>query len=331
MNYLVTGGTGFIGSALVRRLVHEGHNVRVLDNNLRGVPERLKDVAGSIELVSADIRDAGAVSEAARGMECVLHLAYLNGTEYFYSHPELVLDIGVRGMLNVLDACMEHNIRRFVLASSSEAYQTPPVIPTPEDVPLVVPDVLNPRYSYGGGKLISELMLVNWARKHFDWAVIFRPHNVYGPDMGWQHVLPQFVLRMQAAHEATPGGQPLQFPIQGTGQETRSFVHIDDFTDGLMVMLDRAEHLNIYHIGTMEEVSVADVARRLGHVAFGREVNIQPGEAPQGATSRRCPDIAKLAALGYQPRISLDAGLKHTAEWYIANRHLKPDGMGGRK
>jgi nucleoside-diphosphate-sugar epimerase len=149
--------------------------------------------------------------------------------------------------------------------------------------------------------------------------------------MGWQHVLPQFVLRMHAVHEGTPAGQPLAFPIQGTGQETRSFVHIDDFTDGLMLMLQHGQHQNVYHIGTMDEVSIADVARRLGRVAFNREVEIRPGEAPQGATNRRCPDVAKLRALGYQPRVSLDEGLRHTADWYIANRHLKPDGMGGRK
>ena len=95
-------------------------------------------------------------------------------------------------MISVLDACRHHGIRELVLASSSEVYQTPPGIPTPENVPLSVPDPLNPRYSYGGGKIICELMAINYGRQGFDRVLIFRPHNVYGPDMGWEHVLPQF-------------------------------------------------------------------------------------------------------------------------------------------
>ncbi len=146
--YLVTGGTGFIGSALVKRLVSEGHFVRVLDNNSRGALGRLAPVKSGIDFVEADIRDATAVAKAAKGIESVIHLAYVNGTEFFYSRPELVLDIALRGMLNVIDACRTNHIGELVLASSSEAYQTPPLIPTPEEVPLVVPDVMNPRYCY---------------------------------------------------------------------------------------------------------------------------------------------------------------------------------------
>ena len=139
-----------------------------------------------------------AVKDAIRGADCVCHLAYINGTEFFYSKPDLVLEVAVKGMVNVLDACVEHGVREFILASSSEVYQTPPLIPTPETVPLSVPDVLNPRYSYGGGKIISELLLINYGRKFFDRAMIFRPHNVYGPDMGTEHVIPQFITRMEA-------------------------------------------------------------------------------------------------------------------------------------
>ena len=84
-----------------------------------------------------------------------------------------------------------------VLASSSEVYQTPPQVPTDESAPLVVPDPLNPRYSYGGGKIISELMAINYGRKYFERVLIFRPHNVYGPDMGFEHVIPQFALRLK--------------------------------------------------------------------------------------------------------------------------------------
>src|SRR5437879_12454165 len=94
--YVVTGGTGFIGSALVRRLVREGHRVRVLDDNSRGAARKLGDAATAVELVTGDIRDPRAVTEAIRGADCVCHLAYVNGTEYFYSKPELVLDVAVK-------------------------------------------------------------------------------------------------------------------------------------------------------------------------------------------------------------------------------------------
>jgi len=196
---LVTGGSGFIGSGLVKALVRAGHRVRVLDDNSRGSPRRLAEVAEDIEFIACDIRDAAAVETAAKGMEEVHHLAFVNGTEFFYNQPDLVLDVGVRGMLNVVDACRKQNIGKLVLASSSEVYQTPPKIPTDESAPLSVPDVLNPRYSYSGGKLISELLAINFGRKHFERVLIFRPHNVYGPDMGFEHVIPQLASRRHAA------------------------------------------------------------------------------------------------------------------------------------
>lgn len=316
-SYLVTGGTGFIGSSLVRRLVRAGHRVRVLDNNSRGSTGRLADVAGDIEIVEADIRDAAAVNKASQGMDSMLHLAYVNGTEFFYSKPELVLDIAIRGMLNVIDACRANGIRDMVLASSSEAYQTPLVIPTSENVPLVVPDVMNPRYSYGGGKLACELMAINYGRTGFDRMTIFRPHNVYGPDMGWEHVLPQFVVRAVNAIAKTPSG-PVDFPIQGDGGQTRAFVHINDFTTGLMCQIERGEHLNVYHIGNPEEITVRQVVEEVFKV-LGREPRIIKGPLTQGSTQRRSPDITKLQGLGYMPAIPFAKGLPDLVNWYVAN------------
>jgi len=319
---LVTGGSGFIGSGLVKALVHAGAKVHVLDDNSRGRPRRLSDVEKDIEFIGGDIRNAEAVDAAARGMDEVHHLAFVNGTEFFYSQPDLVLDVGVRGMINVIDACRKQNVGNLILASSSEVYQTPPQIPTAEDAPLSVPDVLNPRYSYGGGKLISELMAINFGRKYFERVLIFRPHNVYGPDMGWEHVVPQFALRIQKLSAAQKDG-PLRFEIQGTGAETRSFCYVDDLVAGVMVMREKGEHLGIYHVGTTEELSIADVARLVAAEA-GRTIEIVPGKLQQGGTPRRCPDISKLAALGYRPRVSLAAGLKPTLDWYWNNADLAP-------
>ncbi len=319
---LVTGGSGFIGSALVKALVKDGHAVRVLDDNSRGAPRRLSDVANDIEFIAGDIRDPAAVLNATRGVDEVHHLAFVNGTEFFYSQPDLVLDVGVKGMANVIDACRAANVGKLILASSSEVYQTPPQVPTDETAPLIVPDPTNPRYSYGGGKIISELMALNYGRKHFERVLIFRPHNVYGPDMGFEHVIPQFALRLKRAAAQHPQGK-VPFEIQGDGSQTRSFCHVDDLVAGVLAMRAKGQHLGIYHVGTTEEVAIADLARRIAAHA-GREIEFISLPAPQGGTQRRCPDIGKLSKLGYAPQVSLANGLPPTVDWYWANESLAP-------
>jgi nucleoside-diphosphate-sugar epimerase len=319
MKYLVTGGSGFLGSALVLRLLKDGHEVRVLDNGSRGRIRRLSEVIDDIDYVEGDICDPDCVAAATAGVDSVCHLAYVNGTRYFYECPERVLEVGVKGMMNVLDACLEHDIGELVLMSSSEVYQTPPTIPTPENVPLVVPDVSNPRYSYGGGKIISELLALNYGRRHFERTLIIRPHNVYGPDMGAEHVIPAFALRMYGLRDHP--GNPVPFPIQGSGEETRAFVYVDDFIDGVSLVLQRGEDGGVYHVGTDNEVCIRDVAVEVAH-HFGRDIEIQPSDALAGATPRRCPDISKLRALGFTPSVTLRDGVGLTADWYSRNAEL---------
>lgn len=289
----------------------------MLDNNSRGAPGKLGDVLKSVEFVEADIRDTEAVKRAALDVDSIIHLAFINGTEFFYKKPELVLDVGVRGMLSVLDACRSNGIKELILASSSEVYQTPPKIPTDETVPLSIPNVLNPRYSYAGGKIISELLTVNYGRTGFDRVVIFRPHNVYGPDMGFEHVIPQFILKAIELIKETSSG-PIKFPIQGDGSQTRAFIHIDDFTEGLMRVIEKGKHLNIYHIGNPEEITIKEVAQKIVKY-FGREAEIIAGSRAEGGTQRRCPDISKLRTLGFSPKISFNKGLPSIIEWYTAH------------
>jgi nucleoside-diphosphate-sugar epimerase len=325
MRYLITGGAGFIGSALTRTLAASGHEVCVLDDMSRGRLDRLSGIG--CDFVHGDVRDQAVVTRAMQGCGRVIHAAYLQGTQTFYAEPREVLDVALRGMLNVLAACEATGCGELLLISSSEAYQVAPRVPTPEDVPLVVPDVLNPRYSYGGGKIACELMALAWARHgSLDRLVIARPHNVYGPDMGREHVIPEFCLRMNQLAAGQPTGT-IPFPIQGTGQETRSFCWITDCVDQLLMLaeppgasgahLGAGEHMNIYHVGTMDEHTIADVARRIA-ACYHREIKIVPGTLPKGSPPRRLPDTAKIGAAGWNgvDEMSFDEGLAETVSWY---------------
>jgi len=316
--FLVTGGTGFLGSALTRRLVGEGVRVRVFDDDSRGRAGRLNDLRDRIEYVNGDIRDPAAVARACEGVDLICHLAFVNGTEFFYTKPDLVLDVAVKGISNVIDGALRHHVPELLLMSSSEVYQEPPRIPTDETVTMSIPDPLNPRYSYGAGKLISEIMAINFGRRYFRRVTIVRPHNVYGIDMGAEHVIPQFVARLKALQSYPT--DPIPFEIQGTGLQTRSFVFIDDFIDGVMLVLARGEHLGIYHIGTLEEVSIETLARLVAE-HFGRPIKIVPGPPADGGASRRCPDITKMMKLGYRPNFTLRESLPGVVRWY--DEHLQ--------
>jgi dTDP-glucose 4,6-dehydratase/UDP-glucose 4-epimerase len=315
-HHLVTGGAGFIGSALVRRLIAEGHTVTVFDRFSRGKEARVHRDA---QIVHGDIRDShGMLGRSVRQADVIWHLAYVQGTQTFYADPKDVIDVALRGIMNVLHACeTSHHKKELILVSSSEVYQEPPaeMFPTGENVPLSVPDVTNPRYSYGGGKIASELATLAYSQAGLlKRAVIVRPHNIYGPDMGHEHVIPEFAARMRDL----PAGAR-EFPIQGSGLETRSFCHIDDCVDGLMVLLDRGEDRNVYHLGNPgQEMRIKGLAQMVAE-CFGRRVRVAPGELPKGSPKRRLPDISKLRELGFEPKVSLADGLPGTVEWYAAN------------
>ena len=255
------------------------------------------------------------------GCDSVIHLAYLQGTQTFYAEPRQVLDVAVRGMLNVLAACEATGCAELLLVSSSEAYQVATQVPTPETVALTVPDPLNPRYSYGGGKIACELMAVAWARTGvLDRLIIARPHNIYGPDMGREHVIPEFCLRMNRLVAEQPEGI-IEFPIQGTGLETRSFCYIADCVDQLALLLDKAPPLGIYHVGTMVERTIEQVALEVA-TCYGRQVKVIPGTLPKGSPPRRLPDTTKLdllAGIGGLPRTPFKDGLRATVDWYRRN------------
>ncbi len=323
MKVLVTGGSGFIGAALVRELVAAEHDVRVLDDHSRGKPARLASLEGQIELVCGDVRDYDAVRAATEGCEVVWHLAYINGTRFFYERPDAVLEVGVKGAIHTIDAALDAGVRRYVLASTSETYNQPSHVPTREDERLMIPDITNPRFSYGGGKITSELLTLHLGGRRGLETVIFRPHNIYGPDMGFEHVIPEVVARIV---ERTDGlkKKHIELPIQGDGSETRAFCYIDDGARGAFLAGERGESGHVYHLGTQHEVSIRALIEGIGE-ALDVRLDIVPGPLREGGTKRRCPDITKLSALGYTPEISLEEGLARTARWY-ADHYLHASG-----
>mgnify|MGYP001365977899 CR=1 FL=1 len=301
-NFLVTGGTGFIGAGICKMLLMLGHNVTILDNNSRGKISRILKIEKEIKFIKGDIRDKKKVFYSMKNIDAVIHLAYINGTKFFYKKPDLILDVAVKGLVNIFDGCIKYKIKELYLASSSEVYQTPVKIPTDESEPLKIPNIYNPRYSYGGGKILTELMGINYGKKFFKKLIIFRPHNVYGPDMGNEHVIPEFVKRFNKL-------KGKKFTIQGNGSETRSFIYIDDFIRAFKYILKKGKHLQVYNIGTNEKVTIKTLAKKLSKI-FNKKIIIKKTKLFKGSTKKRLPNIKKIKLLGFKQKIKLEQGLK---------------------
>ncbi len=300
--FLVTGGTGFIGSNICKLLLQNNHEVKIFDNNSRGSLKRIKGLKKKIKFIKGDIRNRVLLDKALKNTDAVIHLAYVNGTKYFYTKPVIVLDIAVKGILNVIEGCLKNKVKELYLASSSEVYQTPIKIPTDENEPLKIPNIFNPRYSYGGGKILTELMGIHYGKKYFKKLIIFRPHNVYGANMGNEHVVPEFINRFKFL-------KGKNFKIQGNGNEIRSFIYIDDFLQAFNLILKKGKHLNVYNIGTAEKVKIKDLAYKLSKI-FNKKIALKKTLLPKGGTKIRMPNINKIKKLGFKQKYNLENGLR---------------------
>jgi dTDP-glucose 4,6-dehydratase/UDP-glucose 4-epimerase len=304
---LVTGGRGFIGARLVDHLVSQGADVRVLDDGSRGRAE----LPPEVEALEGDVRDAEVVRAACRGVDAVAHFAAVQGTRNFYELPDVVLDVNLRGVLNVAQACAAEEVSRLVFSSSSEVYGIPAEFPTPESAPLVVPDPANPRWSYSASKIAGELVVVHAARRHGFEYVILRYHNVYGPAMGYDHVVPQFISRLLNGEE---------FTVQGDGTQRRAFCYVDDVVGPTATALAVAKAANhIFNIGNpAAEHSVNELVAALERVG-GRAITPRYVPFEQGGTDRRLPDVRQAQLiLGLRPTVMLEEGLRRTYDWYAS-------------
>jgi len=316
---LITGGAGFIGLHLANNLANDNYEVTILDNFARGsFDEEFKKLVEkpNVKFIQGDIIKTETFDKLDLDYDYVYHLAAINGTENFYNIPDKVLKVGIIGTINVLDWFVKQKKGKILFSSSSEAYsgtlnllgdKFP--IPTHENVPLVVEDPSNVRWSYGASKMLSEVAIYSWAKaysmKNF---VIIRYHNIYGPRMGNEHVIPQFIERI--VKNENP------FKIYG-GQETRTFCYIDDGVKATRMVMESSEtNGKTIHIGRSDnEIKILDLSKKLFEI-----VNVNPEikihESPKGSVMRRCPDTTKLQQLGFVPEVSLEEGLRKTFDWY---------------
>lgn len=320
---IVTGASGFIGYHLANYLSGQGEmEVTVIDNFARGTSDGMFQSLiekPNVIFIKADMTEKTFYSALSGRYDYVYHLAAINGTKNFYERPYDVLRANILTLMNMLEWCTKGNCGCFLYSSSSETYagtvncyldSHAEYIPTREDIPLTIDNVLNPRWSYGGSKLIGEIITANYGRVNDLPVKIIRYHNIYGPRMGFDHVLPEFIKRIY------DGENP--FTIYG-GEETRAFC---DVRDGVRateaVMLSDSCQGEIVHIGKSdEEVKIIDLLRKLLGIA-GKSPRLAVKAAPEGCVSRRCPCTDKLYRLtGYRVNISLDEGLPEIYQWYM--------------
>lgn len=315
---LITGGAGTIGYFLGKSLAEQGQEVTLADNLFRGKIDReVKELLqlSNVKFVELDVTKAEQFEKLDSDYDFVYHLAAINGTRYFYEIPETVLKVGVLGVINVLEWFRKNKKGKILFTSSNEAYasyinlQGGP-IPTPENVPLCIDDVLNARWSYAGSKIIGELLFINYSRAFKFPMSIIRYHNSYGPRMGEEHVIPEFLMRVIKKEDP--------FKIFGA-DTTRSFCYItDSILATQQVMESEKTNGQIVHIGNdQEEISILDLAKKMFKLFNYQPKNLEIKEAPKGSVKRRCPDLTKIRELvGYKPSVSLDEGLKETYNWY---------------
>ena len=301
---LITGGAGFIGYNLVNSM-KKSHEVVVFDNEFRGSFDKFTDE--KIKFIKGDITKLSDWENIPSEIDSIFHLGAINGTKFFYEIPEKVLDVNVKGVQNLIEFCRKRDVKDILFSSSSEVYGYPKVFPTPETENLSIPNPYNPRFSYSASKIVGELLCINFAKKYNFKHTIVRYHNVYGPDMGHEHVMPQFIRKLAKNEE---------FLVEGDGTETRSFCFIDDAISAtLLAHNDDSHSERIFNVGNDIESSISDLIKLLSEIS---EISINPRfkSKENPGTKRRIPDISKAKSIGYIPKISLREGLKITYDWY---------------
>ncbi len=304
--YLVTGGAGFIGSHLLARLLAEGAAVRVLDNGATGDFGRLEGLhglAGRLEVLRGDIRDAVEAARAMAGVERVFHQAAEVSVPRSVADPVGTYAVNVTGTLNVLEAARAAGVRRVVMASTSAIYGDDPEMPKRESM---APRPISP---YASSKLAGEGLGAVYARCFEVETVALRYFNVYGPGQdpssAYAAVIPKMIDLVRQ------GRSPV---IYGDGEQTRDFVYVGDVVEAVVAASGRADGLRC-NIGTGRRTSVNELARTLGDLTgYDRPVRYAP--ARDGELRHSALDVRRARdAMGWTPSVGLREGLAATVDW----------------
>lgn len=314
---LIIGGAGFIGVNLVKSLVNN-NNITIVDNFFRGKKdEDLNAVTekNDIRIISADLTDINSFNKLDKDYDEVYMLASVVGVEYTSKIPHELIRINSYLILNTLQWLSTSNCKKVLFTSTSECYAGTIEafdykVPTPEDVPLTINEIQHPRFTYAITKMLGESGFIHYA-KAFDFnATIVRYHNVYGPRMGFKHVIPQVVQRFLKNENP--------FKIYGYDQ-TRAFNFIEDAAAGTISCMESSNtNGEIIHIGDMNaEITIEELVKYIGSL-LNYNGEYEYAEAHSGSVSRRCPDTTKAKKLvGYEPKINWKDGVKITVDWYV--------------
>jgi nucleoside-diphosphate-sugar epimerase len=302
--YLVTGGAGFIGSHIVRRLVHEHQLVRVVDNFSTGHSAHLKNVYDSIEFVEGDLADERVSDEAVRDVAYVLHQAAVPSVQRSVSDPIGTNRSNVTATLNVLESCRKAGVRRLVYAASSSAYGDTEVLPKIEEMP---PNPLSP---YALQKFVGE----RYCKLYYDLygleTVSLRYFNVFGPNQDpysdYSAVIPKFITKMLAKEPVT---------VYGDGEQSRDFTYVENVIDANFLALRAIEAPgNVCNVGCGEKVTLNGLIRLLEKI-LGIKAEVNYTAARAGDVRHSLADLSLARRiLGYGPTVMVMEGLRRTVE-----------------
>jgi len=316
---LITGGAGFIGYHLAKKLSNSDFYITIVDNNARGVMDReLKKLTelNNVEYLQIDLLQEEVLSKLGRDYDFIFHLAAIIGVVHVLNHPYDVLTKNIAMLENMVNFSKDQSrLKRFFFASTSEIYAGTLkyfdlTIPTKEDNPLAVTDLKHPRTSYMLSKIYGEAIC-----QHASIPVaIVRPHNIYGPRMGMSHVIPELLKK---SYFSKNNSSVKVYSIK----HRRSFCYIDDAVNQLLAMMESESTDNlVFNLGTESpEVSMEDVAN-ICFNTVGKCLTIDEQPPTSGSPKRRAPDMSmSIKNLGVESKISLKTGIKLTFDWYKEN------------
>jgi UDP-glucose 4-epimerase len=303
---LVTGGGGFIGSHLVRRLLREGHSVRVLDNFATGRRENLEEILDDIELIEGDLQSYERVHNAVRGCELAFHLGALPSVPRSIQDPLTSNATNVVGTLNVLLAARDEGVRRVVYASSSSTYGASVELPKREDMhPL-------PIAPYAVSKLAAEGYCRAFHEVYSLETVALRYFNVFGPGQDPQSqyaaVIPNFITA--ALEDRSP-------IVHGDGEQSRDFTYVDNAVDANLLAADAPSAAGeAFNVACGERISLNEIVSRIAALS-GKEIEAVHTDPRPGDVRHSLADISKAReVLGYEPAVDFDEGLRRTFAAY---------------